>query len=360
MIDCPANVLLSGTAYQEMFSRKVEERRIPVSGTIALTHRCNLHCLHCYVGPSVRPDGELTTGQWISLIDAMVEAGCLYLVITGGEPLVRSDFAEIYSHAKRSGLITTVFTNGTLITPEIVELFQDLPPSDVEITLYGMSAETYKRVCGQAGAFAKAMTGIERLREASLPFHLKTVVMTSNLADFHKIRDFATRYDTKFRLDAALFPRLDGDQEPISLRIDPEMAIDLELENPETVQGWLEFFQRQGQGAFIPPDKLYTCGTGLTSFYVDAHGMLKPCLLVDRISYNLLEGPFSDGWQDIGRIRDIEVDKGVECAQCQDQPVCGFCPAFFKLEQGSEEIKSSYLCDMGYHRARKILGKVAG
>ena len=84
-------------------------------------------------------------------------------------------------------------------------------------------------------------------------------------------------------------------------------------------------------------------------------GNLQPCEMVDLITFSLLDGPFQKGWDEvIPRIRDIRVDKIVECAQCEKEVLCGFCPAFFRLESGSEEIKSDYVCAMGHHRAKRI------
>ncbi len=121
---------LSDKAYWSEFSKKIEQQRIPVSGAIALTHRCNLTCLHCYAkeaidaGAADRP--ELSTPQWINIIEQIKAAGCLYLLITGGEPLLRNDFAAIYSYAKRQGFLVTLFSNGTLVNADIGET---LPPA---------------------------------------------------------------------------------------------------------------------------------------------------------------------------------------------------------------------------------------
>ncbi len=78
-------------------------------------------------------------------------------------------------------------------------------------------------------------------------------------------------------------------------------------------------------------------------------------MLVDRITFSLLDGPFQKGWDEvIPRIGEIRIDKTVECAQCEKQVSCGLCPAFFRLESGAEEIKSDYLCRMGHHRSKRI------
>jgi MoaA/NifB/PqqE/SkfB family radical SAM enzyme len=336
-----------------MLGRKLEERRIPASGSIALTERCNLRCKHCYLDPGNQISTELSTEKWLSIIDEITAAGCLDLLITGGEPLLRPDFPTIYGHAKYSGILTTVFTNGSLLTPEIVDIFSDLPPSEVEISLYGTSEKTYRKITGQSGVFERVRQGLDRMHEAGINFNLKTILMTENLDEFNSIRDFAGRYGVEFRFDAAIFPRMDGGKEPLGLRVDPQLAVDLELEDPKTAASWISHSENQQD--YKPSDKLYKCGTGLTLFHVDSKGTLQPCILADRVTYSLLEGSFQKGWDEvIPRIREIRVDKSGECAQCGKQLLCGLCPAFFKLESGSEEIKSDYLCAMGHHRSKRI------
>jgi radical SAM protein with 4Fe4S-binding SPASM domain len=358
-LDCPETEWLSNDAYFKLFSRKLDERRVPVSGSIALTSRCNLRCQHCYLGSQQKKPShisrELGTEKWMAIMDEFTEAGCLYLLLTGGEPLLRDDFSTLYTHAKTSGLITSVFTNGTRLTPDIIELFCDLPPAGLEISLYGASEETYRKITGIPGAYNKCLQGMERLQAAGIVFSLKTILMTANLHEFHAIKTLAQHYDVGFRFDAAIFPCLDGNQKPLALRVAPEQAVRLELEDPEMIARWHAFLDRQGD--LINTDRLYNCGTGLTSFYVDSVGNLQPCVLANEIQYNLLEGPFKKGWVEvIPQIREIRVDKTMECAQCEKRLMCGLCPAFFKLENGSAEIKSDYLCALGHQRYNTIFG----
>jgi MoaA/NifB/PqqE/SkfB family radical SAM enzyme len=98
---------------------RVRERRIPVQGMIETTFRCNLSCAHCYVNKKASDVAaqarELSFERLSALIDEIVDAGCLSLVLTGGEPLIRPDFPALYVHAIQRGLMVTVFTNGTLI-----------------------------------------------------------------------------------------------------------------------------------------------------------------------------------------------------------------------------------------------------
>ena len=110
---------------------------------------------------------ERTAKEWISLAREAADAGTLNLLITGGEPLLREDFAEIYTAICQMGFIITLNTNASLMNAKYLELFNKYPPTAVNITLYGASAETYKKVCGSAATFYKTIEGLEML--SSIP-----------------------------------------------------------------------------------------------------------------------------------------------------------------------------------------------
>ncbi len=131
---------------------KADEERFPLDGTLELTHRCNLACVHCYVNlPANDPDArnrELTYEECCRVIDAMVVEGCLFLLITGGEPLLRRDFRDIYLYAKRSGLLITLFTNGCMLTPDTVDFLAETPPSRSRSPFTGPLRRPMKRLPG--------------------------------------------------------------------------------------------------------------------------------------------------------------------------------------------------------------------
>jgi radical SAM protein with 4Fe4S-binding SPASM domain len=292
---------------------------------------------------------EMNTSRLLSIIDEITAAGCLYFLITGGEPFLRKDFAEIYRHTRTNGLLVTVFTNGTLITDNILELFEALPPYVVEVSLYGASAATYEKITGIKGSYKKCLRGIQQLLAHRVNVKLKTILMTLNQHEFFDIEDMAKEFGVKFRFDAAIFPCLNGDDTPLNLRVSPENAVEKEFSDNERLRNWKDFSKRY-QG--LPPsDTLYNCGAGLTSFYIDPYGNLQPCLMTTDFRYNLSKGSFSSGWYDIiPTIREKKAGATYTCNQCEKRMLCSFCPAFFRLENGSENIYSDYLCKMGQHR----------
>ena len=118
----------------------------PCAGTFELTPRCNFHCAMCYVRLSVEEEArrgrELTAEEWISLGEQACREGMVFLLLTGGEPTLRTDFPEIYTALKKMGLMISINSNGYLLRGEILELLRSDPPYRVNISLYGTSNET--------------------------------------------------------------------------------------------------------------------------------------------------------------------------------------------------------------------------
>ncbi|MCH7586687.1 MAG: radical SAM protein [Chloroflexi bacterium] len=351
------DIMESAQLFMQELGRKVRQQRVPISGTIELTKRCNLRCVHCYLGPQEEyhrnKDQEIGTQEVKTLIDDVVAAGCLYLLITGGDPILRKDFPEIYRYAKEKGLLVTVFTNGTLVTNRIIRLFKELPPSNVEVSLYGAREETYERITDVKGSYNRCIAGIQRLYDNNINFSLKTVLMQQNKAELDEIEGFADKYGVNFRFDAGIFPTLAGDKTPLQYRVTPEEAVAADLSSPARREQWIELKNRSE--SLVMNDNLYQCGAGLTNFHVTPYGKLQACIMTERYQFDLADGDFSTGWEnEIALIREVKAPASFGCNSCSNRSVCGSCPAFSDLENGEEYIKSEYVCSTGHLRAQAI------
>lgn len=354
-MECAETIYADNMQYLRDFTARSARLRVPLSGSLDLTHHCNLRCLHCYIGDHSGDMlvTEMDTGRILSLLDEMCDAGCLYLLLTGGEPLLREDFPEIHRYAKEKGFLITVFTNGTLISDKIVKLFEELPPRIVEISLYGATEPTYERITGVKGSYQKCLSGIGKLLERKINVRLKTILMTLNNHEFSDMEGMAKDFGVKFRFDAAIFPRLNGDPSPVNLRVSPAEAVDKEFSDSERVVQWEKFLDNHKHKSLS--DDLYHCGAGVTGFYIDPCGSLRPCLMTTTLSYDLLKGSFSPGWEEItSRIRGEKANRDFTCTTCEMKLHCGYCPAFFELENGDAQVRSEYLCSMGRSRYENL------
>jgi MoaA/NifB/PqqE/SkfB family radical SAM enzyme len=168
---------------------------IPLMGTFELTPRCNLSCEMCYIRRDASDKSvlseEKTAEEWISLGEQAAKAGTLFLLLTGGEPFLRPDFKKIYQALSKLGFIITIYSNATLLTPEIVEWLSRTPPNKIEITIYGASADTYAAVTGSGRAYQRALDGVSMLLNAGIETRLRTTVVRSNKYDLKNIAKYA-------------------------------------------------------------------------------------------------------------------------------------------------------------------------
>ena len=157
--------------------------RFPLACQWEVTCRCNLHCVMCYTDCFNVPERirqELSTVELLRIMEELAEAGCLELCLTGGEPLARADFFQIYERAIQLGFLVTLFTNGTLITESIADQLAALPPHRVEISLHGITETTFERVTLGRGSFQRCRQAIAWLTERRIPLTLKSTALTLN------------------------------------------------------------------------------------------------------------------------------------------------------------------------------------
>jgi radical SAM protein with 4Fe4S-binding SPASM domain len=294
---------------------------------------------------------ELKTDEILRIFDQIAEAGCLWLLITGGEPLLRKDFVEIYTYAKKKGFLITLFTNGTLITPEIADHLMEWPPYAVEITLYGATKETYEKVTRIPGSFERCTKGIDLLLKRKVPLELKTMAMTLNRDEVFQIKEYAEDLGVKFRFDPVLNSRLDGSKTPCNLRLSPEEVLDLDLADEKRGKEWRKFCEK-----FIgphPSDYLFVCGAGASAFHIDPYGQMSACLMTRFQEYDLRRGAFEEGWFEwMPEFLELKPTGDYPCGKCDLIALCGQCPGWAWLEHSNPESPVEYLCQIAHLRAQ--------
>jgi radical SAM protein with 4Fe4S-binding SPASM domain len=334
-------------------------QRVPISGSIEVTRRCNLTCVHCYnnlpLGDQQARRTELTYEEHRRLLDEMADEGCLWLLYTGGEVFIRKDFLDIYSYAKKAGFLITLFTNATLITSRVAEYMAVWSPFSIEVSLYGCTAVSHDGVTGVAGSFDRTMRGVRLLMEVGLPPILKTMVLKPNAHEIWDTKRFVEEdLGLEFRFDAMINPRVDLSISPLSLRLSPQEVVELDLKEPNRKNEWIKFCEH-----FKGPDhnseeggELYACGGSHNAFAIDAYGKLSTCVLWHGETYDLREGSFKEGWEEfLLKVSRKKAARKTKCLACPLRSMCGMCPANGVLEGGDAEEPVDFLCQVAHLRA---------
>lgn len=349
---------MDGWEFVQQLINSGPDRRWPVAGSFEVTCRCNLRCLPCYIrvkeGTNKAIEDELSHSEVIRILDELADHGCLGILFTGGEPLIRDDFTALYIHSKRKGLITSLFTNGTLIDPHTADMLAEWPPQTVEITLYGRSEKVYEKVTGVSGSYSRCFRGIELLLERKVPLALKATLVTANMHEVWDLKKLAAELGVEFRFDPVINPRLDRDKSPLDFRISPEEVLALELKDAERMNGLKKFVQRF-EGPPSAPDDLYFCQAGLTGFHIDSQGRLSPCLMSRHPSYDLRTGTFREGWASfLPTVVRKKRERVSPCQRCHLHAICDYCPGWAELEGDDPELPVDHLCRLAHLRAHAL------
>lgn len=338
---------------------------IPLSGTFELTSRCNLDCRMCYIhkrsnDPAALRE-ELSAADWIRIAEDAQKSGMLLLLLTGGEPLLRSDFPEIYIACRRLGLLVSVNTNGTRIDERVIALWKKLPPLRVNLTLYGAKPESYRRLCGHEDAYTRAYRAVDLLCEAGIRCKLNFSATPENLADLPQIFAFARERDLPLQVASYMFPPLRAKEAAgascgtcENARMTPETAGNVRFQYDrfrfedeilaKRIRGMLS-------GEPVPdpddecqelPTERIRCRAGSTTFWITYNGEMRPCGMMTVPGFPISAG-FDDAWRKIRSARE-EIMLPAKCSACPKKEICEFCPAACYAENADFTATPTYLC----------------
>lgn len=353
-----SDTMLNEVQYRDFsldIHQKAGEKNIPVKGQIELTFQCNLKCVHCYM-PEEKTGTELGFQEITNILDQIHLQGCLWLALTGGDPLMRKDFPDIYDYAKRKGFLITILTSGTLMTPELADSLAEKPPFSIDLTLNGVTQETYEKISQVPGSFRRAMEAIHLILDRKLPLKIKTKATSLNYHELKKIKGFVENLGMEFNPSTTLYPGLDGSLDPCNYRLSPEQISGLNGD----IQDKNECDENDlNEDDFIPPDNLIRCAAGINSFHISPYGELIFCTFMRKPNFNLQNGSFKQGFYTLyPEIRSAKYQTDSQCKTCEKFYLCSQCPAVAELESGDPEKPIEYFCNLTHKQ--KELDRVAG
>ena len=329
----------------------------PLSGTFELTPRCTLNCKMCYIHRSPNSceaiEKEKSTEWWLNLARDARKEGMLLLLLTGGEPLLRKDFEEIYLECRKMGFLVSVNTNGTLIDDEKIKFFAENPPQRLNITLYGTSPETYGELCGNADAFEKVIYAIKSLKEAGVNIKLNYTITPYNKDDMFKAYDIAKALDVPIQPVSYMFPPLRSSCEGDTVRLSAEEAAQAHFQWQKHHFGDADFkkylhYMKLGKTpeefGEICVDKTgekINCRAGSTVFWVTWDGKMTPCGMMVTPSVEIND--FNAAWNYI-RAERGNIILPAECKNCSLRKSCDVCAAVTFAETGKYDGVPTYVC----------------
>lgn len=322
------------TAITDRLTSLTLQKNIPLIATIELTRRCPCRCVHCYLPETqgrrkAAPEKELRAGEWKAILRQLAESGCLFIVFTGGEPLLRPDFAELCAYASVLNFDIRVFTTGFGLTRGLLRELKKTNISGFELSFYGRKG-IHDAVTRRPGSFETTLSAAKMIRESGFKVKLKTPLMKSNYGQTDYIMRLCAKNGFKYSFDPVVAPANDGLKEPLKLR--PSAASLEAIFRDPRLNG--PTISKLKAGAVYED---FFCGAGRNTFNIDPYGRLYPCLQIPVRLGDLKKTPFSRLWRNspwLKKWRRLKLSDLKKCSGCGYAPTCSRCPGISLLEEG--------------------------
>lgn len=353
------------TRLTDRLYQKAGNKKIPLSGTFELSPVCNFACKMCYVRKTIQevkehPRKMMSLEQWIELAEQARKEGMLYLLLTGGEPLLWPDFWKLYDRLSKMGFLIGINTNGSMINDQVIERWKENPPYRVNITLYGANDDTYEELCAAKGVCSKVKDAICKLKKAGISVKLNCSLTPYNAKDLEEMVRFAKEKEVFLSVSTYMYPpvRRDENMTGKNDRFEPEEAAYYHMQRyryqkgEEAYQKYLDNILEGlteplglDESCVDPVDGRIRCRAGSAAFWVTWDGYMTPCGMMPKPKVSITDKTFLEAWKEIVEISEKLRTSSI-CEKCPDQQMCHSCAAMAYAETGKTEGIPTYLCKM--------------
>lgn len=351
--------------FENMLVVKADVMNKPIGGTMELLPLCNMDCKMCYIrmskGEMEKHGRMLTCDEWLTVAQSAKDAGVLFLLLTGGEPLMYPEFKRLYLQLLNMGFILTINTNGTLINEEWADFFAQHPCRRLNITLYGKDDATYGELCRNQRGFTQVTRAVELLKARKVPFRFNFTATPDNIDQLPELYAYARSVEIPLFFTTNVFPpaRKEGegeDQHRLSPQRCAQAHVDgVRITNPGVLMpSYAENYLKRLKMPIYSWASGKRCRAAISGFWINWKGQLLPCGMFDEPKVSLLESSFQDAWEQIAKqFRNVPLCE--DCENCKLRNVCSVCFANCYTETGSTAGKPQYLCDTTVETVRLLL-----
>lgn len=305
------------------------EHLVPLHLQLELTHRCPLSCRHCYLGGACgrgEAADELTSAEIVTLLDSARALGSLFLVLTGGEPLLRPDLEQVVLAARDRRLAVSLNTSGWGHDPAMLGRLAGRGLDTVQVSLYGPDAASHDAMTRMDGSFQQALGCLRAARDLGVRALAAVTPTTMAPPDAPaRLADRLGREGLGAVLGLYMQPRRDGDASP------QEMTLD--ADGLRRVLGSFSPGAAPRMARICAGDR--PCGAGANTVSVDPTGGIYPCLPLRLRLGSIREQPLEEIWSDspdLARLRGLTLADLEQCAGCELRFHCNRCAGFALAE----------------------------
>ena len=331
-------ILYEGKAsnYDEAWSNKIpmevaaifsKEHKIS-SISFELTYRCVERCIHCYIddAPKFSASDELTLEECKDVLLQARQMGCINILFTGGEVLLRPDLCDIVEYATSLGFIVDIYTTGVGLTDKVFDRLCAAKINGISVSLYSGIAEEHDKITGIKGSFEKTLKATLMFKAAGVNTFIKCVAMKQNFDSLKSLYELGKRLDIFVTVSSRVISGHDG-----------KCSSDYSFGDVELYK---KFFKLNSQYVSVDSsaqkisreqmlDK-ESCGAGSNAISIDPFGGVHACNTFRESFGSIREESLNTIWE---RTRNLKLrnrrmrDVTPHCVDCKYLEYCTVCVA---------------------------------
>ncbi|MDD3487278.1 MAG: radical SAM protein [Candidatus Moranbacteria bacterium] len=321
---------------------------------IEITGRCNMSCQHCRAAH--QPKQDMPIEQIVKIIRFARQFSPNYkeVILSGGEPLIHHDFADVLKQVRENGgEFITLTTNGSLLTSEHLTLIKDLSFQRfvLSVSLDNLDPTKHDEFRAHKGAFPKAVDALRLVAECNLPnivASMRSTIQATQINEMERMVIFAKEIGCKRVSFSAIHPAGKAiERDDLWMSKEQKLAFikevyrlkklfpDLNVTTNDPLKCLLRGKSDQGQDGELVFDG---CGAAAITFNVNSDGTMTPCALLDIPMMKVFPLTIEEITE---RYRENPIVKNMlamnlkgKCGSCQMKYQCGGCRARALIQKG--------------------------
>ncbi len=290
---------------------------IPASATFELTYKCNLNCIHCYIDKK-EEEKELSAKKIKNIITEFRNLGGAYITFTGGDPLLKKDFEEIFNFTRDKHIAVSILSPCWNAEETMLKRIAAKGLFTFQLSFYGHNAEIHDRFTAKKGSFEKTLASARLLKKLGVTVFAAVTVSRENIRYFDEIISFLKKENFRYHFNFNIFRKRNGDMSPEKLNISEYELKEVLSEIKPNPKGRLSCLK--------PEDA--PCNAARSMFALDPFGNIYPCLEIREICGSLKESSLKEIWEQspkLNEIRNIRFDELDDCFECKFRDSCNRC-----------------------------------
>lgn len=346
--------------FQEYFGDKPQMTHLHIE----ITGQCNERCVHCYI-PHEKKTICMDANLFYDILEQCREMNLLNITISGGEPMLHSNFIDFISKCNEYNFSVNVLSNLTLMDQDVIDEMKCNPLLGIQTSLYSMNPDVHDEITQMPGSFEKTLSSILKLIKNGIPLQVSCPIMKQNRHDYKDVISWCNDHQLHANSDYVIIGNYDHTMHNLNCRLSLDNIHEIMCDNINNDSKYFESITKEyEQKKSLSPDD-HICSVCQSSICISESGNVYPCSgWQGYVIGNINKSTLSEIWQsseEIKHLRNIRRHDFPKCCDCPDRRFCTMCMVRNANEsvQGNPFEVNEFFCNISELKRKIYLKKVS-